>query len=203
MPDSRYPAERKRSSHVAELHYKQLVDSKLPVLRLGDEAVVKEPGKPTVLFYLSSGKWRVRAGLQELYGTGVAAFLVWWAKQGDPGDGPLDLDEAMAVLNMTSYKSVDFALYDTAPRLEAFPYGEPTPTALRIQATAYPIDADNVPKRIKVVVVPSVLALPTTKVELLDHVRRLLHEAETHEADEWFRFGGERVYDPHAGDSFA
>jgi hypothetical protein len=50
---------------------------------LGAAVLVREPGKPRVDFYLSTGGWRVvGAGASRRMRGGARAFIVWYARQG-------------------------------------------------------------------------------------------------------------------------
>ncbi len=46
----------------------------------GETLLFREPGKPKVDFYPSTGRWRV-AGLTKTFRGGAGSFLSWYAKQ--------------------------------------------------------------------------------------------------------------------------
>ena len=37
------------------------------------------------------------------------------------------------------------------------------------------------------------------ELNFLKYIRHLIHKAELHESDEWFRYKNEQIFDPHAG----
>lgn len=72
---------------------------------------------------------------------------------------------------------------------------------IRLTLSSYPLDADDWPrvgaKRVKVFQ-STVIQLPVSLKDFLYHVKTLCYDMARHEADEWLRFAGERVCDPHA-----
>lgn len=65
-----------------ERNLETLLRSKLTLtIKSGGESVLfREPGKPKVDFYPSTGRWRV-AGLTRTFSGGADSFLNWYAKQ--------------------------------------------------------------------------------------------------------------------------
>lgn len=67
-----------------ERNLKTLLNSnnvtKLTIKSDGEVVLLREPGKPKVDFYPSTGRWRA-AGQAKTYRGGAEAFLNWYAKQ--------------------------------------------------------------------------------------------------------------------------
>lgn len=50
------------------------------IVNNGESILLREPGKPKVDFYPSTGRWRV-AGVKQTYRGGAKAFMAWYQKQ--------------------------------------------------------------------------------------------------------------------------
>lgn len=82
---------RARHVRVAEMNLRILRANRVPFdLRespdglLGATALFREPGKPRVDFYVSTGGWRVvGAGASRRMRGGARAFLAWYREQGE------------------------------------------------------------------------------------------------------------------------
>ena len=49
-------------------------------VNMDESLLFREPGKPKVDFYPSTGRWRV-AGVKRTFSGGAQAFLTWYTKQ--------------------------------------------------------------------------------------------------------------------------
>lgn len=47
----------------------------------GESLLFREPGKPKVDFYPSTGRWRIVGAQSKTFRGGAAAFIGWYAKQ--------------------------------------------------------------------------------------------------------------------------
>lgn len=74
------------------------------------------------------------------------------------------------------------------------------PDALRVQIVSRPLDACQWPHigpgRVRITM-DGIRDLPAPIYDALLFVREMVHAFEKHEADEWLRFAGELVHNPH------
>lgn len=57
-------------------------DLNFKAVNFEETVLIREPGKPKVDFFPSSGRWRV-AGVARTFQGGAQSFLDWYRKQGD------------------------------------------------------------------------------------------------------------------------
>ena len=83
----------------------------------------------------------------------------------------------------------------TGPIIQAMPYPQPVPTALRVQVVRYTLCArGGSPQKI---VMDCIIGLPATWTAILTEIRDLVVEFERHEALEWLQVDGKPILNQH------
>lgn len=170
--------------------------------------------KPWCEFYLGRDGYRVtRPNPGRKRHATAEEFVAWWNEQGPPED-VVTIRDIEAVSNLLEYRrhqheegdkvAIEFVPIDVDGVLmeRGRTSLDACPDRLIIHVVGYPKSVKHYPycaQRVKVRL-SSVQCLPTKLEAVLSMVRELVRDYELHEVDEWLRFAGTHVNDPHAAD---